>query len=65
MYRLQCHVGDSTHIVKDRWLSLRADVCRLPRGRTIAPYYVFAYPDWVNVVALTTVGPVQERPYVE
>ena len=53
MHHLHWHVVDSTHIVKDRWLSLRADVCRLPSGRTIAPYYGFEYPDWVTVVALT------------
>lgn len=56
MHRLDWHVVDSTYIVKDRWLSLRADACRLPNGRTIAPYYVFEYPDWVNVVALTENG---------
>jgi len=58
MHPLNWHVVDSTHIVKDRWLSLRADVCRLPSGRTIAPYYVFEYPPWVNVVALTEDGQV-------
>lgn len=56
MAHLDWHVVDSTYIVKDRWLSLRADVCRLPNERTIAPYYVFEYPDWVNVVALTEDG---------
>ena len=56
MDHLNWHVVDSTHIVKDRWLSLRADVCLLPSGRTIAPYYVFEYPSWVNVVALTEDG---------
>jgi ADP-ribose pyrophosphatase len=53
MHRLDWHIVSSTHIVQDRWLSLRADVCRLPGGQTVAPYYVFEYPDWVNVVALT------------
>ena len=53
MRHLDWHVIDSTYLVKDRWLSLRADACRLPNGRTITPYYVFEYPDWVNVVALT------------
>lgn len=43
----------SDHLVKDRWLSLRADTCQLPNGHTIAPYYVLEYPTWVNVVALT------------
>jgi ADP-ribose pyrophosphatase len=41
------------YILQDRWLSLRADTCRLPSGRTVAPYYVLEYPPWVNVVALT------------
>lgn len=43
----------SEYLVQDRWLSLRADTCQLPNGRTIAPYYVLEYPPWVNVVALT------------
>ena len=43
----------STHIVKDRWISLRADTCRMPNGKIVAPYYVLEYPTWVNVVALT------------
>jgi ADP-ribose pyrophosphatase len=44
----------STYILQDRWLSLRADTCQLPDGRTVAPYYVLEYPPWVNIVALTT-----------
>jgi 8-oxo-dGTP pyrophosphatase MutT (NUDIX family) len=43
----------SEYIVQDRWLSLRADTCQLPNGRMVAPYYIFEYPTWVNVVALT------------
>jgi ADP-ribose pyrophosphatase len=43
----------STSLLQDRWLSLRADTCKLPNGRTAAPYYVLEYPSWVNVVALT------------
>ena len=43
----------SAYIIQDRWLSLRADTCQLPNGRTVAPYYVLEYPPWVNVVALT------------
>lgn len=44
----------SEHIVRDRWISLRVDTCRMPNGRIIAPYYVYEYPTWVNVVAITT-----------
>ena len=43
----------STYVLQDRWLTLRADTCQLPNGRTIAPYYILEYPPWVNVVALT------------
>lgn len=42
------------HVIRNRWLSLRADTCQLPTGRTVEPYYVLEYPTWVNVVALTT-----------
>jgi 8-oxo-dGTP pyrophosphatase MutT (NUDIX family) len=43
----------SEHIVKDRWISLRADTCKMPNGRIVTPYYVYEYPTWVNVVAVT------------
>ncbi len=43
----------SEYLIQDQWLSLRADTCQLPNGRTIAPYYVLEYPPWVNIVALT------------
>ena len=44
---------DSSYVVRDRWLTLRADECRTADGVTVAPYYVFEYPDWVNVLAIT------------
>jgi hypothetical protein len=43
----------STFLLQDRWLSLRADTCQLPNGHMVSPYYVLEYPSWVNVVALT------------
>jgi 8-oxo-dGTP pyrophosphatase MutT (NUDIX family) len=43
----------SKYVVKDRWLTLRADDCRNAEGQVIAPYYVLEYPPWVNVLALT------------
>ncbi len=46
----------SKTVLRDRWIDVRADDCRTPGGQTIAPYYVLAYPDWVNVVALTDAG---------
>ncbi len=43
----------SRYIVNDRWLRLRADTCRTPRGLIVEPYYVLEYPAWVVVVAVT------------
>lgn len=43
----------SESIIKDRWISLRADTCEMPNGRIVTPYYVYEYPTWVNVVAVT------------
>jgi 8-oxo-dGTP pyrophosphatase MutT (NUDIX family) len=44
----------SDQLLKDRWIDLRADVCRTPSGAEIAPYYVLSYSDWVHIVAITT-----------
>lgn len=42
----------SKYIVNDRWLKLRADSCVAPDGRTIDPFYVIEYPDWINCLVL-------------
>jgi 8-oxo-dGTP pyrophosphatase MutT (NUDIX family) len=39
------------HVLRDRWISLRADRCVTARGATLDPYYVLEYPDWVHVAA--------------
>jgi len=39
--------------VQDKWLSLRADTCKMPDGQIVKPFYVFEYSPWVNVVAIT------------
>ena len=44
----------STTIMQDRWLNLRADDCLTSSGVRISPYYVLSYPDWINIVAITT-----------
>jgi ADP-ribose pyrophosphatase YjhB (NUDIX family) len=46
-------INSSRHILKDKWISVRADSCTLPGGVNIGPYYILEYPDWVNVVAVT------------
>ncbi|NHN84942.1 NUDIX domain-containing protein [Acetobacter musti] len=45
-------VRSSKYVLKDRWISVRADDCLTPDGTEIAPFYVLEYPDWVQVVAL-------------
>ena len=38
----------SKYLVKDRWITLRADSCITPAGHTIEPYYVLELPDWAS-----------------
>lgn len=46
-------VHKSEYIVRERWITVRADSCIMPNGRVVEPYYVLEYPPWANVVALT------------
>lgn len=43
-------------IIADRWIRLRADECIDGDGRTIAPFYVLEYGDWISVLALDVRG---------
>ena len=45
-------VTGSRHVLRDCWISVRADSCVTAEGVEIAPYYVLEYPDWVIVVAI-------------
>jgi len=42
----------SEHVIRDRWLRVRADRCKTPNGAVVSPYYVLEYADWVNMVVL-------------
>jgi len=42
----------SAVLVKDQYLTLRADACELPSGKLLDPYYVVEDNDWVHVFAL-------------
>ena len=44
----------SHYVVRDRWVTLRADRCELPSGAVIDPYYVQEAQDWIQVVAFDT-----------
>lgn len=41
----------SKSIHQDRWISLRADECKLPNGGVISPYYVLEEKDWIHIIA--------------
>ena len=57
-------VLDQEYIIKRPWLTARCDKLQLPDGRIIDEYYVLEYPDWVNVIAITTDGRfVMEKQY--
>lgn len=49
-------VLQSLELFKTGWMRLRQDQCELPDGRIMPRYFVLEFPDWVNVVALTTEG---------
>jgi 8-oxo-dGTP pyrophosphatase MutT (NUDIX family) len=38
---------------KSPWLTMRQDKVELPSGAVIDEFYVYEYPSWVNVVAVT------------
>jgi 8-oxo-dGTP pyrophosphatase MutT (NUDIX family) len=45
-------VVGSRQLVRDQWLSLRADNCVTAEGAPISSYYVLEYRDWISVIAL-------------
>lgn len=54
----------SEYLIRRPWLTARRDVVRLPNGVVQDEYYVLEYPDWVNVIAITTRGEmILERQY--
>lgn len=46
----------SEYLFKDLWFTVRKDKCLKPDGKTVDPYYVYEFPDWVTAVALTADG---------
>jgi len=45
-------VRSSKYILKDRWITVRADKCLTKEGILVSPYYVLEYPDWVHMVVI-------------
>ena len=44
-------ITDSRYVVRDSWMTLRADRCETGHGVVVDPYYVQEPPDWVQIVA--------------
>lgn len=40
------------YVLRDRWLTVRADDCITSRGAVLSPYYVVERPDFVAVLAV-------------
>ena len=49
-------IAESEYLIRRPWLTARRDKVRLPDGRVNPEHYVLEYPDWVNVIAITTEG---------
>lgn len=46
------------YLIRRPWLTARRDEVELPNGKVYDEYYVLEYPDWVNMIAVTTDGQV-------
>ena len=43
----------SEYLARKPWFTVRCEEVELPNGNRIPEYYVFEYPEWVNVIAIT------------
>jgi len=41
-----------SYVLKDRWVTIRADRCLTPQGVRVNPCYVMEALDWVHILAL-------------
>ena len=47
---------ESQYLIQRPWLTARKDIVRLPNGTIHPEYYILEYPDWVNVIAISSDG---------
>lgn len=52
-------VIDSEYIAREPWFTVRRECLELPNGSRVPRYFIFEYPEWINVVAVT-----RERKFV-
>lgn len=43
----------SEYLVRKPWCTVRSEEVELPNGNRIPEYFVFEYPNWINVLAIT------------
>jgi len=43
-------------LLSSPWLTVEAQTCRLPSGKTISPFYMVHQPDWVLILAQDVEG---------
>ena len=54
----------SEYQLQSKWLNVRKDKVRMPKGVELDDFYILEYPDWINVIAITEEGDfVLERQY--
>lgn len=44
------------YLHREPWLTVRKERLEMPNGNIVPNYYVLEYPDWVNVIAITSEG---------
>lgn len=49
-------VLSSEYIARRPWFTVRRESVQLPTGAVVPEWYVFEFPDWVNVIAVTDDG---------
>lgn len=43
----------SEYLSSQPWFTVRREEVELPNGNRIPEYYIFEYPEWINVIAIT------------
>ena len=46
----------SEYLARRPWFTVRHERLELPDGQRVPDYYVFEYPDWINITAITRDG---------
>lgn len=49
-------VLSNEYLIRRPWCTVRRDSVELPTGVVVPEWYVFEFPDWVNVIAITKQG---------